>query len=100
MTTRDESNDEINPDSWTQKELVKHIYRETKAIRGEQAEIKGSLSILEKDLEKRVILMEDMEKRGKVRDADIKTKATIIGLVMGFVGSILSIALKFLKEHI
>lgn len=75
----------IAPEQWTTKELVKHLYREMKAIRQEQEHIKGSLEVLEKDLERREIIQAEAEKRRKSQMAIVGVAGGLVGVFIEFV---------------
>jgi len=74
----------LNPDEWTQKELVRHLYREIKAIQEEQHKMQDTLKKLEDDLEKRTILQEEQEKRRKGQIAFAGVAGGLIGVLIEF----------------
>lgn len=43
------NDDKINPEEWTTKELVKHLYRELKGVKDEMHSMNKSIKILEND---------------------------------------------------
>lgn len=43
------TDDTINPEEWTTKELVKHLYRETKLVKKELESINETVKVLEQD---------------------------------------------------
>jgi len=75
------SDERIDPNEWTTKELVKHLYRELNEIKTEQIEIRTTLKLLENDLTQRKAV-----------------NAWIAGAV-GFVGTIIGFILKYLKDQ-
>lgn len=56
-------NDAINPNEWTTKELVKHLYREIIEIKANQASAAKTLTYLQKDLDERKFLIAETKER-------------------------------------
>lgn len=78
---RDEDDEVINPDSWTTKELVKHIYRELKALKEELNHVGKDLTALKDDMNIRKAKEAEANKEFNKRVA----MAGIIGTIIGFV---------------
>lgn len=66
--------EDINPDTWTQKELLKHLYREVKDLKDEITKLRDSDRIIK--LEDRV---SQLETDLKVKDAKSKQTLWLIG---------------------
>lgn len=76
------NNDEkINPNEWTQKELVKHLWRKTEEQSKDIQEIKEAVIKLEKAENKRETILEEHEKKAKARIAWVGVAAALIGAV-------------------
>lgn len=58
-----EDNDVINPEEWTTKELVKHIYRELKKIEEKLTSLESDVSELRDDMKARKAIEQDQTKR-------------------------------------
>lgn len=58
-----EDNDVINPEEWTTKELVKHIYRELKKIEEKLTSLESDVSELKDDMKARKVIEKDQSKR-------------------------------------
>ena len=68
MENENENEHFINPDSWTEKELLKHLYREVKEIKGSLINIDSSIRDLElksESIEKGLQRKEQFEKPKK-----------------------------------
>ena len=83
----------IKPEEWTIAELVKHLYREVVEIKEFQSNMADSLSLLEKDLERRRIILEEESKRIKEErekeQAKQKAYIAIASVVGGVIASII-----------
>jgi len=79
----------INPDSWTEKELLKHLYREVKEIKGAIFKIESSIRELEQKLELAEKTIAEERTIRKTKEEEIhkrinrnNTIAAIIGVVI------------------
>jgi len=79
----------INPDSWTEKELLKHLYREVKEIKGAIFKIESSIRELEQKLEvaEKTVTEERIIRKTKEEEIHKRinrnnTIAAIIGVVV------------------
>ena len=87
----DMSNDEtINPNEWTQKELVKHLWRETTEQRKEIKEIIETVKKLEEAELKRETILEEHAKKSKQRIA-------LVGVAAALIGAVADALIKFMK---
>ena len=59
----EDPNDSINPNEWTTKELVKHLYRELTEIKLNQTLAAKTLALLQKDLDDRKFLISETKER-------------------------------------
>lgn len=73
--------DLINPEEWTTKELVKHIYRELQKIETDVKQIKGDVSDLKTERVQR-----------KEREKIASRNRTIMFVIIGFLISICTLA--------
>ncbi len=90
MENENENEHFINPDSWTEKELLKHLYREVKEIKGSLINIDSSIRDLElksESIEKRVA--EERTIR-KTKEEDIHKRMTLNNTVAAIVGVIIA----------
>jgi len=77
-----ETEDTINPNSWTTKELVKYLYREMQEIHKNQQETQSTLKKLEEDMQKRIILQEQQEKRNKLMIGAAGVLGSVVAIVV------------------
>lgn len=68
----------LNPEEWTQKELIRHLYREIKEIQARQEKMGITLRSLEEDMQRRTILQEQQAKRTKVLIAGAGVAGSVI----------------------
>ena len=79
---KDMSEDErINPNEWTQKELVKHLWRKTEEQTKDIAEIKETMSKLSEAEMRREAILEEQQKKSKAMIAWVGVAAALIGAV-------------------
>lgn len=83
----EDSNDAINPNEWTTKELVKHLYRELIEIKANQTLAAKTLAHLQKDLDDRKFLIgetrekqEEVHKTLQLLEKDLNERKVIEGL--------------------
>ena len=83
--------EKINPNEWTQKELVKHLWRKTEGQTKDIAEIKEALTKLSEWEIKREAILEEQQ---------IKSKAMIawVGVAAAIIGAVADALIKFLKQ--
>lgn len=74
--------DKINPNEWTQKELVKHLWRETTEQRKEIKGIAEAVKKLEEAEMKRETILQEHNAKSKQRLAWVGVAAALIGAVM------------------
>ena len=83
--------EKINPNEWTQKELVKHLWRKTEGQTKDIAEIKEALTKLSEWEIKREAILEEQRAKSKAMVAWVGVAAAIIGAVADAL-------IKFLKQ--
>jgi predicted HNH restriction endonuclease len=81
--------DEINPDSWTEKELLKHLYREVKRLDLEiksngnsDASILDRLHQIEMEINRIDVMIEERDKTNRRKINKIAIVCTVIGLII------------------
>jgi len=86
-----EEEERINPNEWTQKELVKHLWRKTEGQTKDIAEIKIAMTKLSEAEIRREAIIEEQH---------IKSKTTIawVGVVAALIGAVADALIKFLKQ--
>ena len=72
----------LNPEEWTQKELIRHLYREIKEIQARQEKMGITLRSLEEDMQRRTILQEQHAKRTKVMIASAGVVGSVVAVVV------------------
>lgn len=85
-----EKNEEnINPDSWTEKELLKHLYRTVKEMQIEQFEMKKELVEIKLEITKLEIKFTTLQTEVHTREKDIdrrisrnSTIAYVVGVII------------------
>lgn len=88
MSGNTNTEDIIDPESWTQKELIKHLYREMKAIKVEQNKQFDKISERQDEMHKTLKLLEDdFNKRKGV----YAFGAALVGFLGGLVTKLLNL---------
>jgi len=98
----DMSNEEeeiINPQSWTQKELVKHLYREILEIKAGQREMIASIDLRQKEgLASVKSKQSDFEDRIRGLERDVNQKKGIYAFFAALIASLVSIITHFISK--
>ena len=80
----------INPDSWTEKELLKHLYREVREIKQNMVGWESSIQNLQKELKE---VKEKVDKERTIRETredDINKRINRNNTVAAVIGTIIA----------
>jgi len=80
----------INPDVWTEKELLKHLYREFRTMGESLVSVKNDIDLLEKrseELEKSVGIIENTS---EVKELEINKRMNRNNTISSIVGAIIA----------
>lgn len=92
------SEENINPDSWTEKELLKHLYREMKEMKIQQTIIFDDINSIKKSLNEisldQVVINTKLDTKKKELDNRISKNNLVIGVI-----AVIIAAITFLWEY-
>lgn len=95
--------DVIDPNSWTTKELVKHLYRELKEVHSKQekhlseyVEIKGKLEEISAEVSRQATVHEEKERQREEELEKQKLRVRAYIAAASLVGGILTTVMSFL----
>jgi len=95
--------DVIDPNSWTTKELVKHLYRELKEVHSKQEkhlseyiEIKGKLEEISTEVNRQATIYEERERQREEEIEKQKMRMKAYVAAASIVGGILTTVISFL----
>ena len=86
----EENSPNINPDEWTEKELLKHLYREFRQLKIEIADIRSCINNNSEGIKRIDERLSTIEVSSSVKRKFLGNRNLVVGLIISLAGTIIA----------